>query len=252
MALKAHTKVWARLGAAVALGGAALALSPAAMAQSTLTACTSYGSVVTTPANLAAWDFSETRATGHYALTPNALRIWTEGNTGTDKSAGYYAASFPLSALGTETIAQAGNYTTTSGTIPPSVQLVIDFNNDGTPDGTLVGETAYGNSWWLSNASAQFVKDNAPNTGGGYGSLWYGTAQEWLTNFPTAQVRAIGYSLGSGVQGDYLINRITLGCVHYTFSDRDLPVTPVPTLWPGALALMGLMLAGLARRRLKH
>ena len=43
-----------------------------------------------------------------------------------------------------------------------------------------------------------------------------------------------------------------MGCVHYTFSDRDLPVTPVPTLWPGALALMGLMLAGLARRRLKH
>ena len=43
-----------------------------------------------------------------------------------------------------------------------------------------------------------------------------------------------------------------MGCVHYTFSDRDLPVTPVPTLWPGALALMGLMLAGLAHRRLKH
>lgn len=247
--LNAH--FWARACAAVALGSTALAWAPGALAQvPTIAACTAYGSVVTTPANLSAWDFSDTRATGHYALTPNALRIWTEGTTSTDKSAGYYATNFPLSGLGTETIAQAGDFTTTVGGTPPSLQLVIDFDGNGTVDGILVGESIYGGPWWLSGSAALFVRAGAPHTGGGYGSNWYGTPQEWLTAFPAARVRAIGYSLGSGVLGDYLINRITLGCVHYTFSNVVAPPAPVPTLWPGALALTGLLLAGLARRRL--
>lgn len=239
-----------RLAQGIALSAAALLGSAGALAQSsTIAACTTYNSVVTTPSNLSAWNFSETRTTGHNALTPNSMHIWTEGNTITDKAAGYYATNFPLTGLGAETIAETGNWTTVAGTIPPSTQLVIDFNNDGTPDGILVGETAYGNNWWLSNSAQAFVKTGAPHTGGGYGSDWYGTANEWLTAFPNARVRAIGYSLGSGVLGDYQINRITLGCTHYTFSSVDAPVA-VPTLWPGALAVMGLALAGLARRRL--
>lgn len=237
-----------------ALAAAAVAVAAwGAPAQAqTIPACTSYGSVVTTPANLSAWDFSQTRATGHYALTPNALRIWTDSNGTTDKSAGYYPTNFPLSALGAETIAQAGDYTTTSGTIPPSLQLAVDFDGNGTVDGFLAGETAYGNTWWLSSTAALCVKSGAPHTGGGYGSNWWGLANEWRAAFPNARVRAIGYSLGSGVHGDYLINRITLGCVNYTFSNVTAPPQAVPTLWPAALALTGLLLAGLARRRLRR
>jgi hypothetical protein len=180
------------------------------------------------------------------------MHIWTEGATSTDKAAAYYPTNFPLSGLGAETIAQAGDYTTVSGTVPPSVQLAVDFDNNGTPDGYLVGETVYGNKWWLSNGAAAFVKADAPNTGGGYGSNWYGEASEWLVKFPNARVRAIGYSLGSGVLGDYMINRITLGCVRYTFTDvtpPPPPVVPVPTLWSGALALLGLALAGVGVTR---
>ena len=247
-------KALVRVGAVMALGGAALGWAPLAMAQATPTiaACTTYGSVVTTPANLAAWDFSDTRATGHNDLTPNALRVWTEGATSTDKAAGYYPTNFALSALGTETITQSLDITTTTGTTPPGLQLVVDFDGDGAPDGILVGEAIYGGPWWLNNNAATFVKTGAPHNGGGYGSAWYGTPQEWLTAFPSARVRAIGYSLGSGVLGDYLINRITLGCVYYTFSNVTAPPQAVPTLWPAALALTGLLLAGLTRRRLRR
>ena len=73
-----------RAGAILFLG---TALSGAVWAQSAeMAACTSYGSVVTT--NLATWDLTQTRATGHNEITANALRIWTEGATSTDKAAG--------------------------------------------------------------------------------------------------------------------------------------------------------------------
>lgn len=184
--------------------------------------CTTYSQVHTT--DLAAWSWSDTRATGHYALTLNGLHIWTEGATSTDKVAGYYATSFPLAHLGTETIAQSIDYTAAFG-LTPGLQLVLDADDDGTADGILVGEAVYGNAWWLSNSAAHFVKDGAPNTGGGYGSSWYGTPDEWLGAFPTARILAVGFSLGSGVHGDGVLNSITLGCVQYTFG---LPVPQIP------------------------
>lgn len=184
--------------------------------------CTNYTQVHTT--DLSTWSWADTRATGHYALTLNGLHIWTEGATSTDKVAGYYATSFPLAHLGTETIAQSIDYTAAFG-LTPGLQLVLDADDDGTADGILVGEAVYGNAWWLSNSAAQFVKDGAPNTGGGYGSSWYGTPDEWLGAFPTARILAVGFSLGSGVHGDGVLNSITLGCVQYTFG---LPVPQIP------------------------
>lgn len=183
-----------------------------------ITACTTVTPLLTT--DLGTWNLSETRATGHNEIVDNGLHVYTEGNTSTDKAAGYYATDFSLQDLGTQTIAGAFDYTTNAGTIAPGLQLVIDFDNNGTSDGILVGEAIYGENWWLNNNALQFVKDDAPHTGGGNGSNWFGTATEWLNAFPDAQVKAIGYSLGSGVYGDYTINKISLGCVDYTF---DLP-----------------------------
>lgn len=170
-------------------------------------------------ATLSGWDLSQTRATGHNQITADGLRVWTESNTSTDKAAGYYPVNFDLRNLGSNTNSIL-TLTTNSGSTQPGGQLKIDFNNDGTVDGILVGEptaNGYGNNWWLNNAAEAFVKAGAPNNGGGYGSPWYGDANEWLNAFPTAKVKAIGYSLGSGVQGDYTITKITAGCVNYTF-----------------------------------
>lgn len=199
----------------------------------TIQPCTTVNTTETT--NMSSWDTSDTRATGHFALTPSGLHIWTEGTTSTDKSAGYTTTNFPLKNLGTTNMSDTISYTAISGATAPSSQLVIDFNNDGTPDGILVGEpgvASYGNNFWLSVSSAQaaqsqFAKDSAPHNGGGYGSAWYGTAQEWLTAFPDATVKAIGYSLGSGVKGDFVITKLFAGCTNYTF--KSLPVA-MPTM----------------------
>ncbi len=198
----------------------------------TVEACLSTASVHTT--DLITWNTTETRATGHNELTADGLHIYTEGATSTDKAAGYFATDFALSGLGNQTITASIDYDISSGFgLKPGLQLVTDFDNNGTPDGILVGESVYGNNWWLTNSASQFVKDNAPNVGGGNGSNWFGTPNQWLTKFPEAKVKAIGYSLGSGVYGDGVLKRISLGCTNYTFG---LPV-PVPPATPTNLRL---------------
>jgi hypothetical protein len=190
-----------------------------------VSACATTNSVFTT--DLSTWNTSETRSAGHNVIVSSGLHIYTDDASSNAKAAGYYTTNFPLSSLGDKTIAQSIDYQATTG-ITPGLQLVTDFDNNGTPDGILVGEATYGNSWWLSNSAQQFVKDNSPNTGGGNGSSWFGTPDQWLSSFPDAKVLAIGYSLGSGVHGDGILKRISLGCTDYTFGFAP---PAVPTLY---------------------
>lgn len=192
----------------------------------TVTPC----SELSSSAVLAKEDFigtlSDTRATGHYLFTQQGLHIWTEGNTPTDKVAEYWSINKSLQQIGNPST----DYTNNGGGTP-GLQLVVDFNNDGTPDGILVGESVYGNDWWLSNGSSQLVKDNAPSHTGGSGSANHGTLNQWLTNFPNAKVLAGGFSLGSGVKGDGVIKSVTIGCVTYTFKYVAPPQPTVCTTW---------------------
>jgi hypothetical protein len=159
---------------------------------------------------------SDTRATGHYQVVGSGLRVWTEGSTGTDKVAEYVNTNTPLAGVGEPALSVVNNST---GTTPPGFQLVVDFDHDGTPDGILVGEPSfYGNDWWLSNDSAQFVKDAAPSHTGGSGSANHGTLDQWRAVFPDAVVDAFGFSLGSGVFGDWTINAINFANTTYTFA----------------------------------
>lgn len=186
--------------------------------------------------SLDGWDPGDTRATGHNQIVASGLRVWTEGATSTDKAAGYYPVDFALKNLGANTN-DILDITTNAGTTQPGGQLVVDFDGDGTNDGILVGEptaNGYGNNWWLNNAAKQEVKDNAPHNGGGYGSPWYGDANEWLNAFPSARVKAIGYSLGSGVYGDHIITKISAGCVNYTFGP-EAPTVTIATPSQGAV-----------------
>ena len=157
---------------------------------------------------------SDTRATGHYSVVGTGLHIWTEGATSTDKVAEYVATDTPLASVGEPSL----DYTNTAGGLP-GFQLVVDFDGNGTLDGILVGEPgAYGNDWWASNGSAQFVKDAAPSHSGGFGSLNHGTLDQWRTAFTSAKVLAFGFSLGSGVKGDGVLNAINFAGTRYTFS----------------------------------
>jgi hypothetical protein len=166
---------------------------------------------------------TDTRDTGHYKVVGTGLRVWTEGNTKTDKVAEYVATRTPLADVGEPAL----ELTHTDGTIAPGFQLVVDFDGDGTNDGILVGEptvASYGDNWWLNNSADLAVKASAPKTGGGQGSNWYGTLDEWRANFPKAQVAAFGFSLGSGVKGDWTIDSIEFAGTAYTFA-KDVVLT---------------------------
>ena len=167
---------------------------------------------INVPADFMPAPLSDTRATGHYEVVSTGLRIWTEGSTSTDKVAEYVATSTPLADVGSPTL----EYTATSGG-RPGFQLVVDFDGNGTADGILVGEPVYGGNWWLNNAAAQFVKDVSPTVGGG-GSTWNGTLAAWQAAFSSANVVAFGFSLGSGVLGDGILNAINFAGDRFTFT----------------------------------
>ncbi|WP_160004324.1 hypothetical protein [Nocardioides sp. AX2bis] len=165
---------------------------------------------------------SDTRATGHYDVVGTGLRIWTDGTLGsTNKVAEYVNTSTPLAQVTNTGL----DLTTTSGTIKPGYQLVVDLDGDGDNDGILVGEPdAYGGNWWLGNHRtfpvdpAVATNPNTPREGGG-GSPLNGTLAQWSGAYPDAVTNAFGFSLGSGVLGDYTINSITFGDTAYTFAE---------------------------------
>ncbi|MGY1752166.1 hypothetical protein [Blastococcus sp. SYSU D01042] len=159
---------------------------------------------------------SDTRATGHYELQGTGLRLWTEGSTSSDKVAEYVATDTPLAEAGEPAL----DYTSTAGGVP-GFQLVVDFDGDGDADGILIGEPGvYGKDWWLNNAAQPFVKASAPVDGGGSGSQWHGTLDQWRAAFPAADVTAFGFSLGSGVKGDGVLNAITFAGDTYVFGEH--------------------------------
>ena len=158
---------------------------------------------------------SDTRATGHFEVVGTGLHIWTDGNSGTDKVAEYVDTNVALAGIGEPTL----EFTNTSGGGVPGFQLIVDFDNDGSADGILVGEPGpYGSDWWASNGSKQFVKDGAPSHTGGSGSANHGTLLQWRAAFPSATVQQFGFSLGSGVLGNGTLNAINFNGTRYTFA----------------------------------
>ena len=168
-------------------------------------------------------NYSDTRATGHYEGTAAGLRIWTEGSTTTDKVAGYLPTELDLAAV---TDAALG-YGPTSGQLP-GAQLVVDIDDDGVGDGILVGEpTFYGATWWLNNAASADFKalDPSGTNDSGNGSAYFGTLAEWVAAAPSAKVVAVGFSLGSGAQGDGVVTGFTAGGQTFSFVQTSVVVT---------------------------
>ena len=132
--------------------------------------------------DLSAWDLTQTRATGHNEITASGLRVWTEGATSTDKAAGYYnTPDLNLSDVDSTAI----NFDSYVGG-RPSVQLVVDRDDNGTADGILVFEPwayAPGNTYW-TNGSGFGVP-----SGMGYAS--YGTLAQYQDANPSAKILAI-------------------------------------------------------------
>lgn len=171
------------------------------------------------------WFNVDTRSAGHYEYVENGLHIWTDDASSNAKVSLGQALSFPLHDTGVLGV----DWTGTSPA--PGLNLFVDFDGDTAPDGILVYEAVYGQDLWLTGSSAQFVKDAAPVIGGGNGSQWHGTIDQWLTKFPEAHVYGIAFALGSGVLGDGVINSITIACGTHTFDfEREVPEAPAPIL----------------------
>ena len=181
---------------------------------------------VATNLDEAGWTHEDTRPVGppvavRHEYVDGAIRLFTNAQASTEKSTLYRNVSGPMATFGEPTV----TYGNGSGG-KPGLQYGIDADGDGTMDGMLVGEphiTSYNNHWSLFNSTfgpaAQFVKDGAPHTGGGYGSQWHGTWNEWIEAFPNAKSVKLGLSLGSGVLGSWEITSITGGCTKYTFDE---------------------------------
>lgn len=170
-------------------------------------------------------DLSQTRATGHVEFLKSGLHVWTESNTSTDKAAGYFAVTGPLPD------AAALDW---FGTDPqPGSQLVFDADGtsgNGNDYNILVGEPVYGDSFWLTNSSSADAKAADPSgaENGGNGSEWFGTLAEWKAALPNARILAAGFSLGSGIKGDGVVDSITLDGTRYEFTNE--PVAPEPAV----------------------
>ena len=160
------------------------------------------------------FDTSNTRATGHNELSndnPDGLHVWTESNTTTDKAAAYmHGLSTPL-ADQTAQSNYAVNFVGTPTGTWPSYQLEIDLDGNGSKDGILVGESHYyGDRWWLADKKGGFDYSAAPGPADGYDQS--GTLNQWAEAYPDAVITGLGYSLGSGVQGDSVIDSMKFGC----------------------------------------
>lgn len=159
---------------------------------------------------------SDTRSAGHWELSGTALHVSTDDATSQAKVAEYWAVSAtPLGQAGEPSLDWAGS------AVPPGLQLVVDLDGNGTTDGILVGETVYGNRWWANGPLRTSVGTPVPPalaSPGGDGSAVAGTLSDWLGAYPSAQVLAVGFSLGSGVLGDGLIASITFACVERSFA----------------------------------
>lgn len=185
------------------------------------------------------WVNVDTRPAGHYEYVDGGLHVWTDtdasGSPDPRKVSLGRDLSFPLKHTGTLGI----DYTNT-GSFPygPGVNLFVDFDDNGSVDGTLVFEEVYGQDLWLTGGSAQFVKDAAPSHTGGNGSENHGTIDGWLAAFPDAQVEGFAFALGSGVNGEGTIHSITVGCADFTF-DYVAPPTEVTPQEPTAVDVCG-------------
>ncbi|PJI94272.1 hypothetical protein [Luteimicrobium subarcticum] len=233
----------APLVAVLGVGLAVPTLAPAAWAddapRDTLTACTTLTKApVATDADAQGWTFTDTRSAGHDVFVPGGLHVFTDDTSSEAKAAGYHATDVALADAGVPRL----DLTATQGTAP-GLQLVTDFDGDGTADGILVGEAVYGDDWWVPASAASFVRSAAPSHAGGAGSEDHGTLPAWSAAFPQARVLAVGYSLGSGVRGDATVTGIEAGCVRYTF-DVAAPTEPAV---PGTLATATPKITGTVR-----
>ncbi len=161
---------------------------------------------------------------GHVTFLTDGLHVKTDDATSQAKAAEYFAVNGPI-----PTSASLEWF----GTKPqPGQQIVFDVDGvdgNGNDYNILVGEPVYGANWWLTNGSSAIAKAADPSgaNDGGNGSAYFGTLAEWKSALPDARILAGGFSLGSGVKGDGVIDSITYDGTTYRFTKTTPEVKTV-------------------------
>jgi hypothetical protein len=205
-------------GIVAGIAAAALvSLTPAAQAATTQTTMIRPGQFVSA--------LGDTRTAGHVDFLKYGLHVWTDDASGEAKAAEYFAVP-------TQGLPSSASLTWYGTSPAPGSQIVFDVDSDRTNDNTyniLVGEPVYNGDYWYTGGQARATLRGftCPETTGGSGSDCHGTLAEWKTALPDAEVYAAGFSLGSGIKGDGVIDDITLGDTAYEFTSEPA-VTKVP------------------------
>ena len=215
-------------GAMVLAGISLVAVAPA---NAESEACTTTSTVTATNQDTNGWSFVGSGATGHNDFVAGGLHVWTESNTSTDVAVGYRAVSILLEDAGVPSL----NLKDVTD-LRPGLQLLTDFDGDGTIDGNLVGETVYGNGddYWVSPFAwdiDESMKARVLDEGGGFGSKYHGTLDLWSVNFATANILGIGYGLTPLTLdgGGSTLESITVGCTTYAFAEDTTYDAPTST-----------------------
>jgi flagellar hook-basal body complex protein FliE len=199
------------LGVVAGFAAATLvSLAPAADAAASTTVMIRQGDFVSA--------LGDTRTSGHVEFLKEGLHVWTDDASGDAKAAEYVAV--PTQGL------PASASLTWYGTQPqPGSQILFDVDGDRTNANTfnvLVGEPVYNGDYWYSGGTTRAAAHGVtcPQTTGGSGSDCHGTLAEWQAAVPTAEVYAVGFSLGSGIKGDGVIRDIQVGDTDYQFTSE--------------------------------
>jgi hypothetical protein len=165
---------------------------------------------------------NDVRSAGHYDFLAEGVHVKTDDTSGQAKVALY----FPV----TDAFPTSGGVEWYGTTPAPGAQLVFDADNitgNGNDYNVLVGESVYGDNWWLTSGSSATAKaaDPSGTDNGGNGSEWFGTLAQWKAALPTAKVLAGGFSLGSGIKGEGVVRAVNLGETSYVFTDTAAVVT---------------------------
>ena len=164
---------------------------------------------------------NDVRSAGHYDFLAEGIHVKTDDASSNAKVALY----FPV----TDAFPTTGNVEWYGTSPAPGAQLVFDADNitgNGNDYNVLVGESIYGDNWWLTSGSSATAKAADPSgaDNGGNGSEWFGTLAQWKAALPTATVKAGGFSLGSGIKGEGGVRAVNLGRTSYVFTDTPAVV----------------------------
>ena len=192
----------------------------------TVEVCTTQNSYVVTNLNEQGFNYTptgtpyaDTRPGADYDYVEGALKTTT--TTSASKLQGARAVDIPILKYGGSF---AMDFEFTSGTIEPGINIVIDRDNNGTNDVTLVAEPNVAGylTFWTNTPGY------LPASTGGQGGAYAGDQSDLAELWPDAHVKVEKFSLGSGVVTDGKIISWSTPCNTYTYDFKTVIVTPTP------------------------